>query len=107
MVTTTLVSALLATLAYAVATVAGAVLWKRSHSLAAAMVAIGFALVLLEQVIALVQYFELSRLMYGHTADTLFIVHHHPFLRYVAVLGLWIAAVGLVRHSLTVPRRQR
>jgi len=103
--TTTIAAALLATVAYAVITGAGAVLWKRTHSLAAAMVALGFALVLLDQIVALVEYLELRSLLRGHAADTLFIVHHHLFLHYVADLGLWIAAVGLAWHSARVPGR--
>ena len=105
MLTTTIASALLATIAYAVITAASALLWKRTHAPAAVMVAIGFALVLVDQAVALVEYIELSALMRGHAADTLFIVHRPLILHYVGVLGLWIAAVGLVWHTAGISRR--
>ena len=104
MLTTTIAAALLATVAYALIAGAGAVLWKHAHSPAAALVAVGFALVLLDQIVALVEYIELRSLLRGHTADTLFIVHHHLFLHYVADLGLWVAAIGLAWHSARVSR---
>jgi hypothetical protein len=69
------------------------------------MVAIGFAMVLFDQIIALVQYYELSALLRSHPTDTLFIVSHQTFLRYAALLGLWLAAVGLLWHSVRIPGR--
>jgi hypothetical protein len=27
------------------------------------------------------------------------LIHHHAFLRCVSILGLWVAAVGLVWHA--------
>jgi hypothetical protein len=96
---------LLSTVAYAVLTAAGAVLWKRTRSHATILVTIGFAMVLLDQVSALVEYLELSALLRGHPADTLFIVHHHAFLQYGRFLGLWLAAGGLIWHSVRISRR--
>jgi hypothetical protein len=90
---------LLSTVAYAVLTVAGAVLWRRTRSLQAALVAAGFALALPGQVSALVEYFEFIALVQGRAGDTFFLVHHHAFLHYVSILGLWVAAVGLVWHA--------
>jgi hypothetical protein len=90
---------LLSTVAYAVLTVAGAVLWKRTRSLQTALVAIGFALVLPDQVSALVEYFEFVALLHGRSSDTFFLIQHHAFLHYVSILGLWVAAVGLVWHA--------
>ena len=90
---------LLSTVAYAVLTVAGAVLWKRSRSLQTALVAIGFALVLPDQVSALVEYFEFVALLQGRSSDTFFLIHHHALLHYISMLGLWVAAVGLVWHA--------
>jgi hypothetical protein len=89
----------LSTVAYAVLTVAGTVLWKRTRSLRTALVAIGFALVLPDQVSALVEYFEFNALLHGHPGDTFFLIRHHAFLHYVSILGLWVAAVGLVWHA--------
>ena len=90
---------LLFAVAYAVLTVAGAVLWKRTRSLQSALVAIGFALVLLDQVSALVEYFEFIALMHDRPSDTFFLIYHHAFLHYVSLFGLWAAAVGLMWHA--------
>lgn len=90
---------LLSTVAYAIFTVAGAVLWKRTRSLQTALVAIGFALVLPGQVSGLIAYFEFVALLRGHSGDTFYLIEHHVFLHYVSILGLWIAAVGMVWHA--------
>ena len=103
--TTTAVSAVLSALAYAVLAAAGVVQWKRARSVATAMVAIGFAMVLLDQLVELVQYLQISALLRGHPADTLFVVHHHAFIQYISLLGLWFAAVGLMWRSLRFPGR--
>ncbi|HEV2271017.1 MAG TPA: hypothetical protein VGR92_16310 [Steroidobacteraceae bacterium] len=84
---------------YAALTVAGALLWRRRGSAAGAVIAIGFALALLDQVSRLVEYLELRALLRGHAADTLFIIHHHALLQCAALLGLWVAAAGLVWHA--------
>jgi hypothetical protein len=84
---------------------AGAVLWTRNRSLATAMVATGFAVALIDRLVALVQYFELSALLRAHAGDTLYIVRHYAFLQYAGVAGLGLAAVGLVWHSRRIPRR--
>ena len=44
-------------------------------------------------------------LLRGHPDDTLYIVQHHAFLLYVGLLGLWLAAVGLIWHSVQISRR--
>ena len=90
---------LLSTVAYAVLTVAGAVLWRRTRSLPTALVAMGFALILPDQVSTLIEYFEFIALLHGRLSDTYFLVHRHAFLRYVSILGLWVAAVGLTSHA--------
>jgi hypothetical protein len=84
---------------------AGALLWTRTRSLATAMVAAGFAIALIDRLLALVQYLELSALMHAHAGDTLYIVRHYAFLQYAGVAGLGLAAVGLVWHSRHIPRR--
>jgi hypothetical protein len=91
--------ALLSSIAFAALTVAGAVLWKRTHAFRAALIAIGFALVLPDQLSALVESFEIKALMNGRSGDTLFLIQHHGFLHLIAMLGLWVAAVGLVWHA--------
>jgi hypothetical protein len=96
--TTTLT--ILSTIAYTALAVAGAVLWNRSRSLRTALVAVGFGLILPDQVSALIEYFQFNALLRGHAGDTFFLIHHHAFLRYVSILGLWVAAVGLVWHAI-------
>jgi hypothetical protein len=92
--------------AYVSFTTAGALLWKRTRSLATALVAIGFALVLVDQIISLVEYIELTALVSGHSTDTLFIVQHHAVEQYVALVGLLVAAAGLLWHSVTSPNNR-
>ena len=92
--------------AYAGFTTAGALLWKRTRSLATALVAIGFALVLVDQIISLVEYIELNALVSGHYTDTLFIVQHHAVEQYVALVGLLVAAAGLLWHSVASPNNR-
>jgi hypothetical protein len=96
---TTTTLTLLSMVAYAVLTVAGAVLWRRTRSLPTALVAMGFALILPEQVSTLIEYFEFIALMQGRPNATFFLVYHHAFLHYVSILGLWVAAVGLAWHA--------
>lgn len=85
--------------AYAALAVAGVLLWRRRGSFAGAVIAIGFVLALLDQVSRLIEYFELRAVLVAHSGDTLFIIHHHFFLQCVALLGLWVAAAGLVWHA--------
>jgi len=96
---TTTTLTLLSMVAYAVLTVASAALWRRTRSLPTALVAMGFALILPDQVSTLIEYFEFIALLRGRPSDTFFIIHHHAFLHYVSILGLWVAAVGLASHA--------
>lgn len=86
-------------IAYAALTVAGALLWWRRGAIGWAVIAIGFALVLLGQVGRLVEFFEVGALLHSHSGDTLFIVQHHALLQCAALLGLWVAAAGLVWYA--------
>jgi len=92
-------SALAAT-AYAVFTIAGILLLKRVRSFATAMVAVGFAIILLDQLILLASYLRMMDALRNHSGDTLFIVYHRANSLRVVLVGLWIAAVGLVWHAL-------
>jgi hypothetical protein len=103
---TTTTLTLLSTAAYAALAVAGAVLWRRTRSLRTVMVAIGFALVLPDQVSKLVEYFEFTALLQGRSGDTFFLIHHHAVLHYVSILGLCVAAVGLLWHALASPNNR-
>jgi hypothetical protein len=91
---------ILSTIAYAALAVAGAVLWNRTRSLWTALIGVGFALVFPDQISAIVEYFQFNALLHGHPDDTFFLIHHHAFLRYVSIFGLWVAAVGLVWHAM-------
>jgi len=102
--TTTTVT-LLTTTAYVVLAAAAAILWRRSRSLRTALVAIGFSLVLPDQVTRLIEYYEFVGVLHGRPADTLFLIHHHAFLYYASILGLWVAAVGLAWHATARPVR--
>jgi len=90
---------LISIVAYAVLTVAGTVLWKRTGSRQTVLIAIGFALVLLDQVSVLVECFEINALLRARPSDTFFLIHHHAFLHYPFILGLSLAAVGLLWHA--------
>ena len=59
----------------------------------------GFVLILPGQVSTLIEYFEFIALLHGRPNDTFFLIYHHAFLRYVSILGLWVAAVGLAWHA--------
>lgn len=96
---TALLFSVASTIAYAALTVAAAILWWRRGAIGWAVIAIGFALVLLGQAGRLVEFFEVGALLRSHSGDTLFIVQHHAFLQFAALLGLWVAAAGLVWHA--------
>ena len=80
-------------------------LWRRTRSPATAIVALGFAIALIGRLVALVQHLEISAVMRAHAGDTFFIVHRYAFLRYAGLLGLGLAAVGLLWHSAQISRR--
>jgi len=63
------------------------------------MVASGFAMALIDRAIAAVQHLQVSARLSGHPNDTLFIIYHHDFAPYLGLLGLWLAAVGLMWYS--------
>jgi hypothetical protein len=92
-------SALAAT-AYAVLTIAGLLLWKRSRSFSTVIVALGFAIILFDQLILLVSYVRMTAALRGHWGDTLFIIYHRANSLRIVLVGLWLAAVGLVWHAL-------
>jgi len=96
---------LLSALAYAVLTTAGVLLWKRARSFATAMLAIGFAIVLLDQIILLASYLRMVATLHSHSGDTLFVIYHRANSLHVVLVGLWIAAVGLVWHASHGSRR--
>jgi hypothetical protein len=92
------------TVPYALMTLGGVLLWKRSRSFATAMIGLGFLAALAGDAVGLGGIIQLSNVLGAHPGSTYFIVEHFhmfPFLiRYVGLVGLWAAAVGLVWHSL-------
>jgi hypothetical protein len=58
---------------YAVFTAAGVLLWKRSHTVATGMVALGFAAALLGQVAALLEGLEAGESMHAHSNGSSFV----------------------------------
>jgi hypothetical protein len=92
--------------AYVLFTTAGALLWKRYRSVATALVAIGFASVLVDQIISVVEYLEVTALLHGNPTDTFFIVQHRAAEQYIALVCLVIAAAGLLWHSLASPNNR-
>ena len=82
----------------------GVLLWRRLGSVAALLVALGFAAALLGQVVDLIRSFELSSVMRAHPDSTFFVVYRLglPLLaHYVGLVGLWAAAAGLTWHAVT------
>ena len=95
---------LLSALPYLALTVAGVLLWKRSHSIATTLVAVGFAAALCIQVARMVTYFTFQPPMEAHhqgerLAFNLYYLVAPWWQRYVELLGIWTAAVGLLWHA--------
>lgn len=105
MLAATTASALFSTVVFVILAAVGTVLWTRTRSLATGIVALGFAIALIDRLVALVQRLEISALMRAHAGDTFFIVHRSAFLQYTGLLGLSLAAVGLLWHSAQISRR--
>ena len=93
--------ALILAIPYAFFALAGLLLWKRHHSGATTLVALGFAAVLLSEVAGLVLSFEYSSIVRAHADASFVIAHYHaaPRMIYFAgILGLWAASLGLIWH---------
>src|SRR5215472_3173350 len=103
---TTPILVLLSVVAYAFLATAGVALWKRHRSVATALVAIGFACALVDQVISVVEYLEVTAILRGHPTDTFFVIQHHSAEQYTALVCLVVAAAGLLWHSLASPNNR-
>ena len=95
---------LLSGLPYLAFTAAGVLLWKRWHSVATTLVALGFAAALFVQVARMVTYLTFQPPMEAHHQGEPFAFNlyyavtpwwHH----YVELFGIWAAAVGLLWHA--------
>jgi hypothetical protein len=104
----TLAWILVSVVPYALLTCAGILLWKRSHSVAAAVATLGFALALLAQVVGFLVELQTSTTVRAYKDDgsfTLVQAHSFPHLaHYGSLVGFWAGALGLVRHAATTPR---
>jgi hypothetical protein len=104
--TTAITQSLLAAVAYAILAVAGLVLWNRVRSVATALVAIGFAIILIDQIILSAGSVCMIASFRSQSSDnTLFVIYHRAHSPQVVLAGLWFAAVGLVWHAVRATRR--
>ena len=91
---------------YAILTTAGLLLWRRWHSVATAMIALGFAATFVALASGLFAPYKthavLSELSSAPLAnqDTFYVVaHYHRFpLLTLGLIGSWAAAVGTLWH---------
>ena len=93
--------ALILAIPYAVLALAGVLLWKRQPSVATALVALGFAAVLLSEVVGLVESFEYTSIVRAHPDASFVVAHYHTaprVIHFAGILGLWGAAIGLTWH---------
>ena len=95
---------LLSGLPYMVFMLGGILLWKRSHSMATSLVALGFAAVLLVQVARVFTYLTFQPPVEAHhqgdpLAFRLYYMAVPWWQREVELLGLWAAAIGLLWHA--------
>ena len=89
----------------AVLTAAGVLLWRRWHSAATAMIALGFAATLIGLASSLFVTYQTHAVLAELTSapqaqqDTLFVVAHYHFpLATLGLLGMWAAAMGTLWH---------
>jgi hypothetical protein len=99
------VLSILSAIAYFLLTLAGALLWKRSRSLSSAMIAIGFAIILIDQAILLVGYLRMNASFSHQPGDTLFIIYHRANSLHIVLIGLWLSGLGLIWHAAGTSRR--
>jgi hypothetical protein len=88
----------------AILTAAAVLLWRRRRSAATAMIALGFAATLLGLASSLFTTYETQAALLDLTSapqahqDTFFIVaHYYPMLT-LGLLGIWVAALGMLWH---------
>ena len=77
MINTAAALAALSALAYEGLTVAGVMLWMRTRTLSAVLVALGFLMGLADQLFVLAQDVQVSSAFRGQPGDALLIMEHH------------------------------
>ena len=109
-VLTTVAWTLTSVVPYALLTVAGFLLWRRSHSAASAVAALGFAVALLTQLVGFLVELETASFVRAYQDDGTFVmVHAHTFPRiahYVGLGGSWIGALGFVWYAAPSPNNR-
>ena len=99
----TLHAYLLPDLPYVAFTLYGVLLWKRWHSLATSLVALGFAAVLLVKVAHIYTYLTFQPPVSAHRQGDPFGISLYYVVTswqyYLELLGFWAAAVGLLWHA--------
>jgi hypothetical protein len=93
----TVLSSLVA-IAYALLTTASALLLRRERSAATAMIFIGFATLLIDQLILFASYLRIHANFRTKSAgnDSLFLIYHRANSRVIFMLGLWASALGML-----------
>jgi hypothetical protein len=104
---TTSEAELISAIDYLVLAAAAGLLCKHVRTFAPILIALGFALALLYEIALLAENWRFVATLRGESSDTFFIIHHHPVLRYFALLGQCFAAIGLWWHALTIAKREK
>jgi hypothetical protein len=90
---------------YALLTLAGFLLWRRSHSVVTVVTGLGFAVALLAQVVGYLVEFQTSIIVRAYKDDgsfTLVPAHSFPhFAHYIGLIGFSVGALGLVWWAAT------
>jgi hypothetical protein len=82
--------------------VGGLLLWRRHHSVATLLIAVGFTAVLLALGTSLFESIEYSSLSRAHPDASFIMPHPHVLtqvIHWAGLIGLWTAAVGLLWHA--------
>jgi hypothetical protein len=100
----TFILALTQSLPYAAFTVAGALMWKRRHSVAAALVAVGFSATLLGEFAVNLRDAQIISALRANQPGSAAPIHFDvlvgtPLAEDVAHLGIWVAALGLIWYA--------
>jgi hypothetical protein len=87
--------------AYAILTAASALLFKHERSAASTIILIGFATLLLDQLILFVSYLRIQANFRTKSGDSLFLMYHRANSRYIFMVGLWASALGFLWYALS------
>ena len=91
----------LVAIAYALLTVASALLIKHERSAASIMIFVGFAILFLDQLILIASYVRITANFRAKSGDALFLIYHRANSRFIFMFGLWATALGLLWYVLS------